>query len=579
VFVKNGLYICFALLFLQSNCSQNSLVPSEDPFMPFIISAGVGTLATYCAPSKYLTINPNKLAMGGLGLCTAAGTYEIVKRSYPDSIKNIGIKLGLNIAKQESLRKLTPVVMGAGCGIAFGACLSMYYRNNFWNENIEGNTNDASRSLQFGCNILNQQGTITETVQRLPETGDTVSIVNNEGEPPLTAAYSEESNSHEGNILNQLSTINHTEPAQTLPETDDTVSIVNNERATLLTATTYSEESNSHEGNPLNQPSTISHTEPVTKYARVKFRNSPKKISLKEACAEGRLEIARELIAQGADVNAGINDRHDEYTPLMMAVSNRHTEIVKLLLENKAEVNIVGRTGTALMEAARYGSTEIARLLIENDADVDYTDLYCTMPALMLATLYGHTEIVQLLLENKANVDAATNDGKTALVLACSRGHLKIVELLIAAGADVHNVKNVKGMKPIVEACYEGHLEIVERLIAAGAPVNFSMDQYDMGYSSPLLQWASAPGHTEIVKLLLAAGAHVNDACAVSGDTALTLACSKGHLKIVKLLLAAGAHTYYACPSGDTALTLACKNGHRDIVELLVNAGSIIKFD
>ena len=75
-------------------------------------------------------------------------------------------------------------------------------------------------------------------------------------------------------------------------------------------------------------------------------------------------ECARVLIAAGAPLNA----QSDEgWTPLMIAASRGHTEVAKLLLAAKADLNLVNPQSqrTALDYAMRDGHPDIAELLLK----------------------------------------------------------------------------------------------------------------------------------------------------------------------------------------------------------------------
>ena len=111
------------------------------------------------------------------------------------------------------------------------------------------------------------------------------------------------------------------------------------------------------------------------------------------------LEEAARLIIAGADV-----DIQDDYgdTALVLAASECHIPIVKLLIDAKADVNIQDSHG--------------------------YT-------ALRYATFKGHAEIVRLLIDAKAKINIRDNKGGTALMGASFKGHAEVVKLLIDAGA------------------------------------------------------------------------------------------------------------------------------------------------
>ena len=80
-------------------------------------------------------------------------------------------------------------------------------------------------------------------------------------------------------------------------------------------------------------------------------------------------ELAKELIAIGADVNAKDDN---EWTPLMYACRERRLNTAQVLIEANADVNAADRAGeTPLMLAAERGLAEAADWLIKAGADVN----------------------------------------------------------------------------------------------------------------------------------------------------------------------------------------------------------------
>jgi hypothetical protein len=148
---------------------------------------------------------------------------------------------------------------------------------------------------------------------------------------------------------------------------------------------------------------------------------------LQIATSFGLKEIVRLLLEAKADVNVRDNDGR---TALYIAASNGHEAVVKLLLEAKADANVGDRYGvTPLYIAASNGHEAIVKLLLEAKADANVRDRYGGT-ALYCAASNGHEEVVKLLLEAKADVNVRDRYGKTTLYCAASNGHEAVVKLL-----------------------------------------------------------------------------------------------------------------------------------------------------
>jgi ankyrin repeat protein len=94
--------------------------------------------------------------------------------------------------------------------------------------------------------------------------------------------------------------------------------------------------------------------------------------ALFEALDRGDLACIRELLAQGADINA-LDPRTPLYggeTVLINAANRGNTEMVQFLLANGADVDTRSASGwTALMRACNAGDFDCARLLLDAGAD------------------------------------------------------------------------------------------------------------------------------------------------------------------------------------------------------------------
>jgi hypothetical protein len=134
---------------------------------------------------------------------------------------------------------------------------------------------------------------------------------------------------------------------------------------------------------------------------------------------------------------------------------------VKRLIEKGEDVNCKDyEERTALMGAACNGNLKLLKLLIDNGADVNYG----RHTALMWANQENHPEVIKLLIDNGADVNAKNKWGGTALTSASYMGHYKIVKLLLDNGAD--EIDNA--LWQASESERDNH-DIIELLKEAGA--------------------------------------------------------------------------------------------------------------
>lgn len=318
-----------------------------------------------------------------------------------------------------------------------------------------------------------------------------------------------------------------------------------------------------------------------------------------ESCKSGKIEKIRELIKQGADVNLAVWEQGDAYyakqpplnrhipsgftfpsskTPLLVAISAEHSEVVKELIKAGADVNKGNsRRETPLMFASGNGSLKIVKTLLSAGANVNaksssYSD--STGPrsytALYFASKGGHLSIVKALLAAGAKVNIPGTE--SALAAAAARGHLEIVEELQKAGAVVNTVNNNRGCNgnnALVEAVRGGNVQVVKTLLASGANVNGTGCDY-----VPALKQAIFGKNVEIVKALVDAGADVNkkNRDGVTGKycSAMELAYEIGDKEIIKILQGAGGKLDI---KNTSALLEASANGQVEIAKELIAAG------
>lgn len=96
----------------------------------------------------------------------------------------------------------------------------------------------------------------------------------------------------------------------------------------------------------------------------VEWRTPQDESLLMMAALKGHTELARKLMARGADVNK------PGWAPLHYAATGGHLKIMEMLLEEHAFIDAQSPNGTTpLMMAAHYGTTAAVKLLLEAGAD------------------------------------------------------------------------------------------------------------------------------------------------------------------------------------------------------------------
>lgn len=150
----------------------------------------------------------------------------------------------------------------------------------------------------------------------------------------------------------------------------------------------------------------------------------------------GKLALVRLLLKAGASPNA--KTTYDEYRPLhSVAISDhRRGDIAKELLAQGASVDARSDEDTMeitpLMRASMDGNLPVVRVLIEHGANVNARSLDGKTP-LYYAVIHGHAKIVQFLLNHGANVNIPNTNGKLPIHVVGKSS--TIAKILVKHGA------------------------------------------------------------------------------------------------------------------------------------------------
>lgn len=143
-------------------------------------------------------------------------------------------------------------------------------------------------------------------------------------------------------------------------------------------------------------------------------------------------------------------------TTLARKIREGDIEIIKSSLASSIEKDKL------LLTAASSGQLEVVKFLLESRANVEIRSMHKDTP-LLNATWSGHTAIMKTLLQYRANVNTANAIGTTPLHAAATAGPLSSVKLLLELGAKL-DVIDRDGDSPINYASLGNKPDIIKFL-------------------------------------------------------------------------------------------------------------------
>jgi ankyrin repeat protein len=234
--------------------------------------------------------------------------------------------------------------------------------------------------------------------------------------------------------------------------------------------------------------------------------------SLIEYIKDGKTEEVRKILTENLTTPTfDVNSRWpNEPTPLGLACSRGHIDIIKALVEHKADVNKKNHnqlTSLHICIQTQPNAPEAMAYLLSQNADPNLQEMNGWSP-LCLAAFSGHVPIIQSLLHSKADHNKTTSSGASAVWLAAEQNHAGAVRTLAAAKADL-SIVDKEGVSPLwkasesIETKMEKRtIETVKFLIAAGANLIPSNDKFSPAVNQILLATSANPA-VVITELLL----------------------------------------------------------------------------
>ncbi len=291
-------------------------------------------------------------------------------------------------------------------------------------------------------------------------------------------------------------------------------------------------------------------------------------------CARaGSADAVKSLLARQADVNA--KDTRRGQTGLMWAVAQQHTEVVRLLIEQGADVNVKTHMpgGFTPLQFLTYGvrrrDPSGPDKLEPGDVHPNPSSSRGGFTALMFAARQGDMDSARLLVDAGANVNAFSPDYGSALVVAASSGHEPVALFLLEKGADP-NGTDIWEFAPL-------HYALADGITAIGmSRKRIPTDRYWLRSNMP-----------ELVRSLLEQGANPNARVGKGfppfnypafvrttgnsmpqirqpGATPFLLAAASFDARLMRLLHSHGADPLQTTDEGTTPLMVAAGMGRLD---------------
>ncbi|KAG8179654.1 hypothetical protein JTE90_017793 [Oedothorax gibbosus] len=299
-------------------------------------------------------------------------------------------------------------------------------------------------------------------------------------------------------------------------------------------------------------------------------------------------------------VNAIDRGNKKSYTALHIACQQGHTDVVRVLIRHKANVDKMTNAQhdklTPLMLAAQKGHLDVVSLLIENNAQVEMKDKK-QRTALTHAVINGHAHITSFLLRLGANPNSTDSSGNTLVHYAAAYGWYFCLQLLIEAGASL-NLPNDWKITPLSLAFMKGHMGLVDHLVEQpGIDINVDVNN-DSGMTLSMQALRSKINHSMLERIHFLVVKQKSDVTKVDfvgnnafhhlvmaevAEVQLETKAQQEHdaliQEITKLLLDHGCDPMVRNKEGESPFNLAVKEGCLLLVKMFLDAGCKLNLD
>ncbi len=319
-----------------------------------------------------------------------------------------------------------------------------------------------------------------------------------------------------------------------------------------------------------------------------------------DAAMSGDVDAVRELLREGADVNAA---QGDGMTALHWAAERIDEELTSMLIYAGANVSAITRIGdyTPLHLASKNGGSSVVEKLLDAGADPSAKSSAGGAGPLHFAAAGGAADVIAILIDRGADPNVTEDEwDQTPLMFASARNRVDAIQVLVARSADIAITSRVVDVPTVSQANRaasqrrrevlasfrgedavegDGHAPSPSQVQAAvkaaqefrapeAAPI--VEDSVDFEERSPTalsyaelvgrhggltaLLHAVREGHLDAIGALIEAGADINQVSAGDRTSPLLMAVINGHFDLAVSMLENGADVNVASDAGTTPL-------------------------
>jgi ankyrin repeat protein len=223
------------------------------------------------------------------------------------------------------------------------------------------------------------------------------------------------------------------------------------------------------------------------------------------------IELLKQVAVSGVDIDSKMNG----YTALYIATSRGDDNIVKILIDLGADVNIKNgpHQNIALHIACRNDEYQLFKLLLEAKSDVYAVDINknTALHASCARKYYMGSEIISTLLDFKIDVNAVNIDGLTALDLyKKNNGYISTQILFVKHGARISSDDATKLLISSVKDGIIGDFSILKKVsgnVNLEDDDGYSLLYHAINFSKDKSRYDCSIGR---IKSLLDIGADIN---------------------------------------------------------------------